>query len=230
MLAITNRDKVFSLFALPIAIVAIYAWVWGAGLHNDCNAYSEHIEQLGSEEDIMAQQTSLDSQLARAKKELAAYKEQRSPAVQVNGASKAEETCEVCGVDACRGKAFCSVSGARINAFRELLASNGIKIVSAAALKNGGQKIVAASALEEELDFIPTSNASTKGNTFLSALSEQYPDCKRWGFSVEANFGALSAMLKKCEQEQLPLVIEVISMANAPTSSDKKLWYIQVVL
>jgi hypothetical protein len=89
---------------------------------------------------------------------------------------------------------------------------------------------VAASALEEELDFIPTSNASTKGNTFLSALSEQYPDCKRWGFSIEANFDALSAMLKKCEQEQLPLVIEAISMANAPTSGDKKLWYIQVVL
>jgi hypothetical protein len=37
-------------------------------------------------------------------------------------------------------------------------------------------------------------------------------------------------MLKKCEQEQLPLVIEAISMANAPTSGDKKLWYIQVVL
>lgn len=229
MLAITKRDKIFSLFALPIAIIAVYAWMFGADVHKDCNAYSEHIEQLGSEEDLMAQQASLNSQLARAKKELAALKEQATVA-QADGASEAKAACEVCGDEACRGKAFCFIPGARINAFRELLASNEIKIVSAVAINNSGQKVVKTSALEEELDFIPVANASATGNTPTAELLKQYPGCQRWGFSIESSFGALTAMLEKCEQEEYPFVIEAISMVSTPTSSNKKLWYIQIVL
>lgn len=241
MLAITKRDKIFSLFALPVVIVAVYAWIFGMGLHKDCNAYSEHIEQLGSEEELMAQQASLDNQLARARRELAAFKEQSGAEAAGAGAGGACEGAQVCGVKAgevcgnvaCRVcGAFSDVSGARINAFRALLASHDIRLVSAESISNGGERIAntRSSKLEEELDFVPVANASFSGNTPAAVLLKQYRGCQRWAFSVEASFGELKAMLKSCEEEALPLVIEAISMPSVPMGGEKRIWCLQIVL
>ena len=51
MLAITKRDKIFSLFALPIAIIGLYIFVFGGELHKQNAAYDEHIAQMGTEEE-----------------------------------------------------------------------------------------------------------------------------------------------------------------------------------
>ena len=221
MLAITKRDKIFSLFALPIAIIALYIFVFGAELHKQNAAYDEHIAQMGTEEELALAQTAANRKLASTKKELEELKNNcSSPAVAAKYAGA--QVCTVCGSASCQGEAFCKNSGARISAFRSLLATHNIKLL-------GSNKVSISHAgvsVEEDGE-----NYQLNGeNTPHEFLLRDYSGVQRWNISIEAAYSSLTNFLEDAFDKNYPFVIVSITMTRNPVDNKPKLWTMQIVL
>lgn len=203
MLTITKRDKIFTLIALPVAIIAFYAWAFGAELHDTCSAYNERIEQLGTVDELESELALINSQIRKAQAELAGLKNNNAPVV---SNKTIENACEICSKNNCRGGAFCSNLGARLDAFRALLAEHDIKLLASSRIATSD------------------SDATSMG------LLNNYSDYQRWNMSIEATYPALTDLFKECANEKYPFVIDSIGMVRSPSDNKQKLWTIQIML